>query len=248
MRSSTILAAASLLIVACTARADSYQFSISSNAQVTVYSPNDNYYGEYRTLPDATGTTSQVFIGISGSSIVALTDDSFFLPAGSTITSATLELILPNTRLQGTSVDSIVTFPTFDQPRPVDPSNPTLIAPTLQNPGTAFLSGIGAVNGAAWVNGAYLLSNNPPTIAGNEVSILNLDLFLQTYGGMDAIVATQGYNWDGFIGGTGQINLPYTLEIDGNFTPAPTPEPCSLTLLGTGMAVLLGVMRRRALV
>ena len=60
-----------------------------------------------------------------------------------------------------------------------------------------------------------------------------------------APVLVQGYNWDGYIGGEGQADIPYSIQVDVNYTPV--PEPPGFVLLATAMIGLVGVVGRKLL-
>jgi hypothetical protein len=59
-------------------------------------------------------------------------------------------------------------------------------------------------------------------------------------------VATPGYNWAGYIGAAGSVDLDYTIVVDVDYI-TPVPEPSSLLLLVTGILALAGVMLRNTL-
>jgi hypothetical protein len=230
------MAAVSLLLVVPTAFADSFSFSVSGSTQINLNSPNDNFWGDYETHVDGPGTTSEVGVGApSVSGALALTNLSFFLPAGSTITSSSMEFILPTTAVEGTSVAFIAS----EHLPPPNPNDPTQIAPTFVNPGTATLNPFGFVNGRGGDNGIFDLTDEVPVVNGNEISTGDVSLeFTGASGSMEAIVATQGYNYAGYVDASGEVNIPYTLEVVGTYTV--TPEPSGMVLLGTGMLALMG--------
>jgi hypothetical protein len=84
-----------------------------------------------------------------------------------------------------------------------------------------------------------------PLISGNEVSTGDLGLYAEILGSIHDTVATPGVNWDGYIGGSGQVLIPYTVELDVTYSPV--PEPSAFALLGTGILALAGATRRRLL-
>jgi hypothetical protein len=51
-------------------------------------------------------------------------------------------------------------------------------------------------------------------------------------------MTTPGVNWAGYIGGSGQVLLPYTVELD--VTYAPVPEPSTFVLIGAGIFAIAG--------
>lgn len=240
------MAGASSLFVAPAALADSFTFTVSSSTLVTLNSPNDNYWGYYDTNGDGPGTTPEVRVNaplVNGG--LSLADASFFLPAGSTVTSASMELILPTTILTGTSVAT-----TVGHLPPPNPDDPIQIAPTFVDPGTAYLYPVSPVNGTSDAGpGVFDITDQAPVIAGNQISTGDVSLtFTGDNGWMEAIVATQGYNWSGYVDATGEVELPFTLEVVGTYTPpAATPEPSAVVLLGTGvLALMAGAWWRRA--
>ena len=232
------LGAFAFLVVVPAAFADSFSFSVSGSTQISLNSPNDNYWGDYETRADAFGTTSVVHAVVPNvGDLLEITNDSFYVPVGSTITSASLELILPTGVVNGTSQLANVTSERLPPP---DPGNPTHTAPTFANPGTASLNPFSFVNGRGGSNGVFDLLN-VPVVSGNEISTGDLSLELTGASGqLAALVATQGFNYAGYVDGTGEVDLPYTLELVGTYTPAAcTPEPSGLVLLATGVLAML---------
>jgi hypothetical protein len=241
------MAAVSLLLVVPTAVADSFSFSVSGSTQINFMSPDDNYWGVYETYVDGPGTASEVAIEapfVNGE--LSLAGLSFSLPAGSTITSASMELVLPTTAVEGSFVATNVTSEQLPQPNPDDPTH---IAPTFVNPQPVSVNPFEFVNGIGrYTDGVFHLTD-APVVSGNQISTGDLSLELTGASAfMEAVVATQGFNYAGYVDATGQANLPYTLEVVGTYTPpAAAPEPSGMVLLGTGvLALMAGAWWRRA--
>jgi len=237
MQTANYFATIILLTLSPAALANSIQFTVNSSVAVTGYSPNDSYWGYYATLPDAFGTTPTVNAGIqSFGADTIFSNVSFSVPAGSVITSATMNLVFPNGSIDGTGS---VGPASENLPQP-DPNGPH-IPPTF-GPGTSVFS----------INDVFLQGNGTsseynfplytPFINGDEVSTGTWDLEFIGQGYVFAPVTVQGYNWDGYIGGEGQATIPYSVQIDVNYTPV--PEPPGFVLLATAMIGLVSVARR----
>jgi hypothetical protein len=239
-----------VLLVVPAARADNFTFSVSGSTLVYLDSPNDNYWGTYESPYYGSVTTEVRDWAPYVYGQLNFTNVSFVLPAGSTITSGSIELILPTTILQGTSVATNVTTEHLPPP---DLDSPVGTLPTF-DPGTAYLypfdrvNGIGSNNGTFDLTMGFGLTVYSPLINGNQISTGDLALTLsdaQT-DEMEAMVATQGSNYNGYVDVNGEVNVPYTLEVVGTYTPAATPEPSAVVLLGTGMlALMAGAWWRR---
>jgi hypothetical protein len=224
MRNKLIIAAAILLTATPTVLADSIRLSISTSAVANISSPNDNYYGEYINVP------SQSFMLDYPSACcvttVPFSNISLFVPAESTITSAVLSIILPTTELQGTGF----LIPEAQFGAAEDPSLPT-VAP------------ISSLNGTSQILLDPPVFVPQPTINGDEVSTDIQDLTFGYGGTIEGGFSNPGSNWAGYIGGEGQVVIPYAVELDVDYTPV--PEPSTFALLATGIFALAGAAGRK---
>jgi hypothetical protein len=233
-----------LLTLAPAAFADSIQFTLNSSVHVSGISEDDSYWGIYQTQEDAYGTMSSVIVGLPyATGTTTVPNVSFFLPSGVVVTSATMTVLFPET-IVGTGTVAIA-------PEPIPPPdlNPDSlhIPPTFNTPAVAnFFEGsvfdTDSLNGyqTSYLTGDISLT---PIIDGNEISIGTLDLSFLEGGELVGTVATPGYNWAGYIGGSAQADVPYSVQIDVEYTPV--PEPSGFVLVGTTMLGFVGVARRK---
>jgi hypothetical protein len=190
-----------------------------------VSSPNDNYWGTYYNVASEPFFVSEV--GIRGIVSVPFSTLSVSLPAGSTLLGVAVNFTVPD-EVIGTG--QAVAESRFNQV--IDPSLPS-IAPTFGD------NGVAEVSTTIFHQGPNLVVN------GNEVStgFSSFDLILR--GALQPALVDPGSNWAGYIGGDGQVDIPYTVDLDVTYTP-PVPEPSSFVLLGTGAFGILAVFRSRA--
>ncbi|WP_213804733.1 PEP-CTERM sorting domain-containing protein [Granulicella sp. dw_53] len=224
MRLLSFFVVALLSIFAPFAVADTLQTSFNASVTTSISSPNDNYYGTYTTdHPKITDYPSL------GNSLVTVNvpDFSLYLPAGSVISSATARIIAPTTTIEGTGF--LYTRGSFPPPDTGEPS----IAPTFTNTGSSS------------VFADYISGLSRPTIDGNEVYLEDAFFTLGLDGTIRGFLATPGENWSGYIGGSGQVTIPYTVELDVTYSMAPVPEPSTFALLAPGVLGVAGAVRRR---
>jgi len=222
-----------LFAFAPAAFADSIQFTINSSVLITGSSPDDSYWGIYQTPADAFGTMSEVHAGVPGTGTTTFSNVSFFLPSGVVVTSATMDVIVPTTPIEGTASVSIAP----EGLPPPDNVSDVHIPPTFNEPAVASFFDVYPIGFPLYV------IPTTPIIDGNEVSTGTFDLTFFGGGSIIGTVNTQGYNWAGYITGSGQAVLPYSVQIDVDYTPV--PEPSCFVLLGTGLAVTAAGVRRR---
>jgi hypothetical protein len=223
MRNTWIIATSILLAIAPAAVADSMQLSVNSSVLVNFTSPYDSYWGVYVSGQPYTDFPSFDTTGVFAN----FSSVSLFVPAGNAVTSASINVTLPANPIQGTGVNFAQT--SFPTPNPGSPS----IAPTFNGTGSTDV----------FVSYPPIIFH--PLISGNEVSTGDLGLYAEIQGSIHDTVATPGVNWNGYIGGSGQVLIPYTVELDVTYSPV--PEPSVFALLGTGMLGLAGATRRRLL-
>ena len=222
MRASWLLSTVLFLFLGPAALADSIDVSFSSSVTANVSSPNDNSWGTYYNI-----ASGPFFIGppsIRTVVSVPLPTLSVLLPAGSTFLDAVVSITMPD-EVIGTG--QVVAESTFSG---IDPSLPS-VAPT-------FSDGVAEVSTSVVPQGTIF------NIDGNEVSsgYSSFDLFLGGF--IEPVLVDPGSNWAGYIGGDGQVDVPYTLDLDVTYSP-PVPEPSSFVLLATGALGILAIFRSR---
>ncbi len=109
-----------------------------------------------------------------------------------------------------------------------DPSLPS-IAPTFSTSGTSEIMVEGLTIGPV-----------PAVISGDEVSSPWGGPGIDYAGVITSELLDPGSNWAGYVGGTGEADIPYSIELDVTYTP----EPSTFILLGSVMVGLAWVSRR----
>lgn len=122
--------------------------------------------------------------------------------ADSVITSVTESVIVPSTIVVGTGfifAENQLPPQFFDQPS---------IAPTFSGTGKSD------------VFASYNSGLTSPVVNGDEVSTGDLDLHFVLGGCINGSIETPGSNWASYVGGEGQVAIPYTVQLDVTCLPA----------------------------
>jgi hypothetical protein len=201
------------------ALADSIQLTTTIDLAVV----SDNFAGEYVNVGSAPFLLTDP--EVVGSTSAFPSNASVFVPEGSVITSALATVTL----LQGTYQGTGHIVPFLDQFPGSDPNLPS-VAPTFSTIGTSEVT-----------VDAFTVSL-PATVNGDTVSP-SFGVVIDYVGVVHSDLEIPGSNWAGFIGGVGEVEIPYTVELDVTYSPV--PEPSTFALLGTGIFGLAGLVRRR---
>ena len=204
--------------------ADSIQYILNTSATIDITTLNDNYEGSYVNV--ASEPFRFILPGVCCVATVPLANASVSVPAGSVITSAFATLTLLQGPYQGTGY--IVPAGRFPG---ADPSLPS-VAPTFSTVGTSEVT-VDPVS----------VGPLPAIVNGDEVSPYFQYLYIDYRGNVSSDVESPGSNWAGFIAGVGEVDIPYSVELDVTYSPV--PELSTFALLGTGLLGLAGAARRK---
>jgi hypothetical protein len=222
--SAVVVSALGTSIAVPSAHADSIQYILNTTATIDMTTLSDNFAGQY------VNVASFPFLftdpEVVGSVFVPLANASVSVPSSSVITSAFATVTL----LQGTYQGTGYIFP-LGQFAGHDPSLPS-VAPTFSTIGTSD------------VTVDYFSVSLPAMVNGDVVSP-SFDLFVDYVGHVNSDLESPGSNWAGYLGAVGEMEIPYTVELDVTYSPV--PEPSTFLLLSTGIFGLADLARRKFL-
>jgi hypothetical protein len=223
--SAVVVSALGASIAVPSAHADSIQYILNTTATIDMTTLSDNFAGQY------VNVASFPFLftdpEVVGSVVVPLANASVSVPAGSVITSAFATVRLLQGTYQGTGY--IVPLGQFPGHAPSLPS----VAPTFSTIGTSD------------VTVDYVDVSLPAMVNGDEVSPNFNNLFVDYVGHVNSDLESPGSNWAGYLGAVGEVEVPYTVELDVTYSPV--PEPSTFLLLSTGIFGLADLARRKFL-
>jgi PEP-CTERM motif len=205
------------------ALADSIQYILNTTATIDVTNFSTNSAGQYVNVAGLPFLFTDP--EVVGPATVPLANASVSVPAGSVITSAFATVTLLQGTYQGTGY--IVPLGQFQGH---DPSLPS-VAPTFSTIGTSEVT----------VDAVYV--SLPAMVNGDEVSPNFNNLFVDYSGHVHSDLESPGSNWAGYLGAVGEVEVPYTIELDVTYSPV--PEPSTFVLLGTGILGVAGIARLR---
>ena len=194
MRTICSLAIVFLSLSAPAMRADTIQLTVNSSVLANIISPDDNFWGQYSTVTQKIDYPS-LDLGTGHLSIFPVFRCCFRQEASSLQQQLTSSC--PPLRFTGRES----TMPRMRFPPP-DWNAPS-IAPTFTNTGTSEVT----VSANA-ITPLGFFDSPTPLIDGNEVSIGNFTFLIEIDGEIMGQLATSGVNWNGYVGGSGQVDIP----------------------------------------